>query len=296
MSARITPLGDAGPGPRTVAVGTFDGLHRGHRRVVEGVDAVVTFDPHPATVLSPSRVPLLLTDLERKAALAGSLGAKELVVVPFDTRTAHQEAEDFVTEVLVDALGATTVRVGENFRFGARAEGTSALLAADDRFEGVVVPLLRDGGETVSSTRIRALVASGDVVQAAELLGDPFVVAGTVSHGEKRGRTIGYPTANLEPRDAYAVPPNGVYACRATLDDGTTRPAAVSIGVRPQFETKLGRLVEAYLPGFDGDLYDRRLELAFLEHLRPEERFDGVPALLEQMARDVEATVRIAGD
>lgn len=294
MTARITPLADALRRPRTVALGTFDGVHLGHREVIADADTVVTFDPHPMTVLAPGRVPPQLSTIQRRARLVGELGVQELVLVPFDAHIATREAEAFVQEVLLDRLDARRVRVGENFRFGRDARGTPALLLADERFETIVVPVLRKAGESVSSTRIRELVARGAVAEAAELLGTRFAISGPVEHGEKRGRELGYPTANLAPPEGHALPAHGVYACRARLQDGRTLPAAVSIGIRPQFETTLGVLVEAYLVDFSGDLYGQQLELEFVERLRGEERFDGVEALLVQMGRDVEDTRRLA--
>lgn len=294
MTARITPLADVQRRPRTVALGTFDGVHLGHREVLCGADAVVTFDPHPMSVLAPGRVPPQLTTMARRAHLIGGLGIDELVLVPFDQGTARQSAEDFVDEVLVGRLDARGLRVGENFRFGRDARGTAAMLAADPRFETTVVPVLRREGDTVSSTRVRELVARGAVDEAAELLGSPFALSGTVEHGEKRGRELGYPTANLLPPEGHALPAHGVYACRATLADGSVRAAAVSIGIRPQFESVLGVLVEAYLLDFDGDLYGQELELEFLQRLRGEQRFDGIEELIAQIERDVDETRRIA--
>jgi riboflavin kinase/FMN adenylyltransferase len=294
VTARITPLRDALARPRTIALGTFDGVHLGHREVIAGADTVVTFHPHPMTVLAPGRVPPQLTTVERRAALVGALGVDELVLVPFDEHTAAQDATAFVQDVLVDRLQARCIRVGENFRFGREAQGTPALLAEDDRFETVVVPVLRKAGESVSSTRIRELVARGAVAEAAELLGSPFALSGTVEHGEKRGRELGYPTANLLPPVGHALPAHGVYACRARFEDGSVRPAAVSIGIRPQFETALGVLVEAYVLDFSGDVYGQRLELEFVQRLRGEQRFDAVDALLVQMEQDVVDTRRLA--
>ena len=294
MTARITPLADVSPRPRTVALGTFDGVHLGHREVIADADTVVTFDPHPMAVLAPGRVPPQLTTMARRARLAGELGVRELVLVPFDAEVATQDAADFVQRVLVDRLGTRCVRVGENFRFGRDARGTPALLQADERFDTVVVPVLRRDGDSVSSTRIRELVARGAVDEAAELLGSPFAISGPVEHGEKRGRELGYPTANLTPPLGHALPAHGVYACRARLADGSVRSAAVSIGIRPQFETTLGVLVEAHLLDFSGDLYGQPLEVEFVRRLRGEERFDGVEALLVQMAQDVEDTRRLA--
>jgi riboflavin kinase/FMN adenylyltransferase len=294
VTARITPLADVQRRPRTVALGTFDGVHLGHREVLCGADAVVTFDPHPMSVLAPGRVPPQLTTMARRAQLIGGLGIDELVLVPFDQDTARQSAEDFVDEVLVGRLDARGLRVGENFRFGREARGTAAMLAADPRFETTVVPVLRREGDTVSSTRVRELVARGAVDEAAELLGSPFALSGEVQHGEKRGRELGYPTANLTPPEGHALPAHGVYACRANLADGSVRAAAVSIGIRPQFESVLGVLVEAYLLDFDGDLYGQELELEFLQRLRGEQRFDGIEELIAQIERDVQDTRVIA--
>lgn len=294
MTARITPLGDVHPRPRTVAIGMFDGVHLGHREVIRGADTVLTFHPHPMTVLAPGRVPPQLTTLEHKARLIGALGVHELVLVPFDADTAKQQAESFVDEVLVERLDVRGVRIGENFRFGHGASGTPELLRADRRFDTTVVPVLRHQGETVSSTRVRELIARGAVGEARELLGAPFALAGPVEHGEQRGRELGFPTANLHPPVGHALPAHGVYACRATLADGSVKTAAVSIGIRPQFESALGVLVEAYLLDFEGDLYGQQVELEFLERLRGEQRFNGIDELIAQIQRDVDETRRIA--
>jgi riboflavin kinase / FMN adenylyltransferase len=211
------------------------------------------------------------------------------VVIPFDESFAHQSAQDFVDHVLVERLRATHVRVGENFRFGHRAQGSTRMLGEDPRFETVVARLLEVDAEIVSSSHIRGLVAGGAVAYAAELLGRPFGMEGEVEHGEKRGRTLGYPTANLVPQQGYALPAHGVYATVAVLPDGTEVASATNVGVRPQFETGLGVLVEAYLLDWTGDLYGQRIRVDFVKRLRGEKRFDSVEALLEQMARDVEA-------
>jgi riboflavin kinase/FMN adenylyltransferase len=293
MTVAVTRLQDAERRPRRVAVGTFDGVHLGHREVIRGADTVVTFEPHPAAVLHPATAPQRLTSAARKAELIAGLGVDEVVVVPFDDEFAAHSAAEFVDRVLIDALGATHVSVGENFHFGHRATGKPATLAADGRFETRVVPLLQVDGETVSSSHIRGLIAgNGDVRRAGRLLGAPFVMQGEVVRGEQRGRELGYPTANLVPDADFVTPAYGVYACVA---NGSI-PAAVSIGVRPTFDTKLGELVEAYLLDFSGDLYGAQLELTFLERLRGELRFDGVEPLIEQMGRDVQDTRRIAAE
>jgi riboflavin kinase/FMN adenylyltransferase len=291
---RITRLPDVAARPRRVAVGTFDGVHLGHREVIAGADTVLTFDPHPTAVVNPGAAPRLLTDLRRKAQLIASLGAQELVVIPFDAAFAARSAQRFVDEVLVGALGATHVSVGENFRFGRQAQGDADLLRGDDRFETRIVELLEVDGEVVSSSHIRGLVLGGAIEYAGHLLGDPFTVAGEVVHGDKRGRELGYPTANLIPDAAFVTPGHGVYAAIArSLSAGgaqaSTYTAAVSIGVRPTFVTGRGELIEAFLLDFAGDLYGQTLELAFRKRLRGEKRFESVDALIAQMARDVEA-------
>ncbi len=292
---RVTRLSDAERRPRRVAVGTFDGVHLGHREVIAGADTVLTFDPHPTAVVRPAAAPRLLTDPERKARLIASLGVQELVVIPFDAEFAARSAQDFLDDVLGGALAATHVSVGENFRFGHKARGDTELLLSDARFATRVVQLLEIDGEIVSSSHIRGLVLGGAVEYAGRLLGDPFTVTGVVAHGDERGRELGYPTANLVPDGAYVTPGHGVYAARATTSAGQTYPAAVSIGVRPTFVTGRGELIEAYLLDFDGDLYDSRLQIAFLKRLRGEKRFDSVDALVEQMALDV-ATARALYD
>ncbi len=291
---KVLRLSDARPRPRHVAVGTFDGVHLGHREVIRGADTVLTFDPHPASVVAPARAPRLLTTPQRKAELIASLGVDEMVVVPFDQEVAGRSAAAFVDDVLVDALGAARVSVGENFRFGHGAQGDTARLRADERFSTRVVPLLEVDGEVVSSSHIRGLVLGGAIEYAGQLLGAPFMVSGEVAHGDERGRALGYPTANLVPREGYVIPAHGVYACRATLDNGGTHAAATNVGVRPMFETGRGELIEAYLLDFDGDLYDRPLRVEFLKRLRGERRFDSVEALVEQMGRDVDDARAIA--
>jgi riboflavin kinase/FMN adenylyltransferase len=292
---KITRLPDVQPRPRRVAVGTFDGVHLGHREVIGGADTVLTFDPHPTAVIQPEAAPRLLTDPARKAQLIASLGVQELVVIPFDAEFAARSAQEFLDDVLVGALGATHVAVGENFRFGHKARGDTALLRADDRFQTRVAELVEIDGEVVSSSHIRGLVLGGAVEYAGRLLGDPFTLAGEVVHGDERGRELGYPTANLVPDAAFVTPGHGVYAARATTSAGETLPAAVNIGVRPTFVTGRGELIEAHLLDFSGDLYGSRLEIAFLKRLRGEKRFDSVDALVDQMARDVGAARAIYG-
>ena len=270
---------------RSVAVGTFDGVHLGHREVIAGADTVLTFDPHPVSVVSPQHTPKLLTTPARKAELIASLGVQEMVVIPFDAEFAKRSADEFVDDVLVGALGARSVAIGENFRFGHKAQGDPKLLKGDERFATTVHPLLEVDGEIVSSSHIRGLILAGELAEARRLLGAAFKLCGGVVHGDERGRELGFPTANIVPDEAFVCPGHGVYAC---LADG--HPAAVSIGVRPTFKTGRGELIEAYLLDFDGDLYGQELCLEFLERLRGERRFDTAEALVEQMHRDVART------
>lgn len=282
---KVTSLPDAEPRPRRVAVGTFDGVHLGHREVIRGADTVLTFDPHPVSIIAPGAAPRLLTDPERKAELIASLGVQEMVVIPFDADFAHQTAEAFIDEVLVGRLGAAHVSVGENFRFGYKARGDADLLRADTRFATHVVPLLEVDGEIVSSSHIRGLVLGGAVEYADRLLDAPFVIRGEVAHGDKRGRTLGYPTANVIPRKGFVVPGHGVYACRVG-----EHLAATNVGVRPTFVTGRGELIEAFLIDFEGDLYGQGIAIEFLKRLRGERRFASAEALIAQMDADVEDT------
>jgi riboflavin kinase / FMN adenylyltransferase len=289
----VTWLPDARPRDRHLAVGEFDGVHIGHREVIRGADSVLTFEPHPRAVVAPASAPQLLTSLPVKADLVADLGVQELIVIPFDGSFAAQTAQAFVDHVLVEQLTARTVSVGENFRFGNRARGDADLLRSQRAFRTRVAELVELDSEIVSSSHIRGLVTAGEVDVARRFLGAPFQVRGTVVHGDKRGRALGYPTANLVPDSGLVVPGHGVYACRAQVG-GENRLAAVNVGVRPTFKTGRGLLVEAYLLDFEGDLYGRELRLDFLERLRGERRFESADALVEQMHRDVVEARRIA--
>jgi riboflavin kinase/FMN adenylyltransferase len=271
--------------PRRVAVGDFDGVHLGHREVIRGNDTVLTFEPHPRRVVRPEAAPKLLTSLEVKAELIGALGVDELVVIPFDQGFAHQSPQEFIDHILIERLQATRVSVGENFRFGHKAAGDPALLAAEKRFETRVVPLVEVDGEIVSSSHIRGLVLAGEVELAARFLGAPFQLRGEVVKGDQRGRTLGFPTANLVPDDALVCPGHGIYAARTP-----EACAAVSIGVRPTFGAGRSLLIEAYLLDWDKDLYGTELRIDFLARLRGERRFDSPEALIEQMRIDVART------
>jgi riboflavin kinase / FMN adenylyltransferase len=287
---QVTMLGDTRPRPRRVAVGEFDGVHLGHREVIAGNDTVLTFEPHPLAVIRPEAAPKLLTSLKVKVELVSELGVQELVVIPFDDRFAAQTPQEFLDHVLVEQLQATHVSVGENFRFGHGAAGDTDMLAADPRFDTRVVTLVEVDGEIVSSSHIRALVLAGDVDHAARFLGSPFGLRGEVVHGDERGRTLGFPTANLVPDEHLVCPGHGVYAARA---GGAC--AAVSIGVRPTFGSGRAVLVEAFLLDRDEDLYGRTLQVDFIKRLRGERRFDSVEALVEQMNLDVEQTRALCG-
>jgi len=279
VARELVELGDE---PRAVALGTFDGVHLGHRRVIETLldtgpePTVVTFDPHPRTALG-NRVDLLMS-LERRLELLAGLGVDAALVVEFTLDVARLEPQAFADEFL-RPVGAETVVAGEDFRFGRAQQGDLALLEGLG-FATRPVPLL----ENVSSTRIRELVREGDVNGAAQLLGRPVEVEGIVVTGDARGGTLGFPTANLDVRPELLVPQNGIYAGAA----GENR-AAVSIGTNPHYGGS-ERRVEAFLLDFEGDLYGRRLIVELWERLRDEQSFESEQALIDQIARDVERT------
>jgi riboflavin kinase / FMN adenylyltransferase len=287
---RTTTLWEVDQRPRKVAVGEFDGVHLGHREVIRGNDTVLTFEPHPLRVVRPEAAPKLLTSLEAKSELIAQLGVDDLVVIPFDDSFAHQSPQEFIDHVLVQRLQATHVSVGENFRFGHRAAGDTDMLESDPRFQTRVVPLVEVEGEVVSSSHIRGLVTAGEVEIAARFLGAPFQMRGEVVTGDRRGRTLGFPTANVVPDEALIYPGHGVYAARANGDC-----AAVNVGVRPTFGTGRAVLVEAFLLDRDVDLYGQILRVDFLARLRGERRFDSVDALVAQMHEDVKRTRELCG-
>jgi riboflavin kinase / FMN adenylyltransferase len=297
-------------GPTVVTVGMFDGVHRGHRALLDRVAAeaaargvpaaAVTFDRHPLQVLRPGSQPPLLTTLDRKVALLGEAGMDVVLVLAFTQELSMVAAEAFATGVLLDGLHARAVVVGENFRFGHKAAGDAALLAKLGRplgVEVVAVPLRADGGEPLSSTRIRADLASGDVAGAARLLGRAYAVEGVVVPGDGRGgRLLGVPTANLALAPGLALPANGIYAGHLTEEpppegSGSPRPAATNVGVSPQFNA--GFRVEAHVLDFDGDLYGRRVEVSFEHRLRGEAVFASVDELIAQMREDIREARRL---
>lgn len=288
MTISVTQLPDADPRPRRVAIGTFDGVHRGHQAVIEGAETVLTFEPHPLEILHPSAMPKLIMPFSVKRDVIEGLGVRELVVIPFDEAMAKLSAEEFIEQVLIERVRAEWVSVGENFRFGAKAKGDAEMLSAHPEFETRVVPLLEVDGEAVSSTRIRALIAAGGMEAAQRCLGAPFMVEGEVVSGDQRGRELGFPTANIVPDDRLVIPGHGVYAAFAG-----GHPAAVSVGVRPTFETGRGVLIEAYVIDRDEDLYGHELRVAFVARLRGEKRFAGVEELIAQMRLDVEEARRL---
>ncbi len=292
-----------------VTIGAYDGVHLGHRALLRDLVAraeaaglspvVVTFDRHPANVVRPDSAPKQLTDLDQKLELLADCGIARTLVIPFDRDRADESAEDFVSEVLVDTLEARLVVVGEDFHFGHGRKGNVALLrelGGVHGFEVVGVALTGEGTAPVSSTRIRSLVAAGDVEGAAELLGRFHEVRGRVVHGDGRGGPdLGFPTANLEISADIALPADGIYAGHFTRADGTVHPAAISVGRRPTFYESgtASVLVEAYLLHFEGDLYGEAGRVSFVRRLRDERQFDSVDALIAQMHLDVAEAERV---
>lgn len=282
MSIEVLKLDQVAPSERHVAIGTFDGIHLGHRQVIDAADTVLTFDPHPLSIINPEAAPKLLTHLPLKARILEAIGVREMVLIEFNDAFAHIDPEHFVRQILIDQLGAKKVSVGENFRFGFKAKGDPQYLSSFAEFETRVVTLVEHGDEVVSSTQIRGLVAAGDVHRADELLGYPFTMVGEVMHGDKRGRELGFPTVNLIPGEHDCVPGHGVYAA---LTNGVS--SAVNVGVRPTFGTGRGLLVESHMIDWSGDIYGQQVEIAFLERMRGERRYDSVDALTDQMRADV---------
>ena len=285
---QVTPLGQAKKRPRKIAIGTFDGVHIGHREVIRGADTVLTFEPHPLEVLRPEAAPRLLMPFDVKRDVLEGIGVEEVVVIDFDQDFTKTSAESFIDEILIDQLSAQSVAVGENFRFGTGAKGTPEMLSCRREFETRVVPLVSQGGQTVSSSRIRDLVTACEMAEARACLGVPFMVEGVVVEGERRGRELGYPTANIVPDERLATPGHGIYAAFAN-----GMPAAVSIGLRPTFASELGVLIEVYLLGQEIDLYGKKLRVAFVERLRDELKFDSVDDLIAQMDLDVRNAERV---
>jgi riboflavin kinase/FMN adenylyltransferase len=290
-----------------VSIGAYDGVHVGHQTVIAEVrrlaaerdarSAVVTFDRHPAAIVRPESAPRLLTDLDQKLELLAATHLDGVVVITFDERRASEEPEDFVKEVLVDGLGAVAVVVGEDFHFGHHRRGNVALLrelGAEDGFEVLpiaLVPRVDGVDEPVSSTAVRRALAGGEVDIAAHMLGRAYEVRGTVVVGDKRGRLLGFPTANVEVPNQVCMPADGVYAGWYERPDGSVHPCAINLGRRPTFyEHADHSLLEAHLLDFDGDIYGERAEVRFVHFLRSERKFDGVDALVAQLKHDIEST------
>ncbi len=294
--------------PRTtsaaVAIGTFDGVHRGHQHVLDrtreladGAPVVaVTFDPHPMAVVRPDREPRKLTTLERRVELLREHGADEVRVLAFSAEMSGWSPAEFVERVLVRELHSKVVVVGEKFRFGHKAAGDVAFLGTAGEqhgFQAIGLPLIGDG-EVLSSTRVRNHIAAGELVEAAEVLGRPHEVSGVVARGDQRGRELGFPTANVPVDESYAVPPDGVYAGWVVRPGNERLPAAISIGTNPTFDG-VERRVESYvLDRTDLDLYDDLIRVELVDRLRGMVKYEGIEPLIEQMNQDVmEARARL---
>jgi riboflavin kinase/FMN adenylyltransferase len=300
------------PNGSVVTIGAYDGLHRGHREVIEIVrrkstelgarSAVVTFDRHPASVVRPESAPRLLTDSEQKVELLATTGIDITVMVPFTAGRAGESAEAFIEEVLVGCLRARAVVVGVDFHFGHNRRGNVAMLREmGERYGFEVLPVdlvgRADGvHEPISSTAIRRALAGGEVDVAARLLGRPLEVRGEVVRGDQRGRQLGFPTANVLVPDFVCLPADGVYAGFYETPDGESYPCAINLGRRPTFyEHADHSLLEAHLLDFEGDLYGQRAKVRFVEFLRSERKFDGVDALIAQLKQDIDSARLVAG-
>jgi riboflavin kinase/FMN adenylyltransferase len=295
-----------------VTIGAYDGVHLGHQAVIAEVRrlaaerdakaAVVTFDKHPALIVRPESAPQSLTDLDQKLEMLAATGIDAAVVIAFDEQRASEEPEDFVKEVLVDGLHAVVVVVGEDFHFGHHRRGNVPLLrelGAQDGFEVLPVALVAraDGvDEPVSSTAVRRALAGGEVDIAAHLLGRQYEVRGIVVVGDKRGRLLGFPTANVEVPNDVCLPADGVYAGWYERPDGSIHGCAINLGRRPTFyEHADHSLLEAHLLDFDDDLYGERAEVRFVHFLRSERKFDGIDALVTQLKHDIESARHVLG-
>jgi riboflavin kinase/FMN adenylyltransferase len=285
---------------RAVTIGKFDGVHRGHQEVIselarlsDGAEVtVVTFDRHPRQLLDPDNCPEPLLSNEQKVEALQAAGAERVAVIPFTKDFADLSPDEFAKTILVDGLGASVVLVGKDFRYGHHGEGTLETLRAEGERHGFSVHTVDDvvhtGGERISSTRIRTLLAEGKASEATELMGRPHSVRSRVVHGHQRGRLLGYPTANLENPVEGFVPADGVYATMVSVD-GIDYPAATSIGLNPTFGDVDARMVESHLFDIDQDLYDRTVDVKFIHYIRPMMQFEGAEALSHQMDQDAAA-------
>ena len=285
----------------SVAIGIFDGVHAGHQEILaeaarHGRVVALTFYPHPTSIFAPERTPSAIVSLDDRIALLELNGASEVVVVEFTKEFSSKSPDEFIQEVLVNQLHATHVTVGANFTFGHKASGNVDYLKKHAQgFDVSAVELKEDRGSAISSTRIRNLIVDGDVERAAELLTRPYALAGIVVHGEKRGRTIGYPTANLGLSEHATIPADGIYAGWLTVGDHRWA-SAISIGTNPTFPGVRGRQVEAYAIDQEGlDLYDQDATIEFVARLRDTLKFDGLDPLLAQMAKDCDSAKKILG-
>ncbi len=287
------------PGPVFLAIGVFDGVHRGHQAVIstaarhaeeaDGTAVVVTFDPHPAKILRPDKTPRLLTATPHKIALSRALGVSHLLVLTFDRELAATAPTDFVRQLVAAANPLREICVGQEWSFGKNRAGNLALLkelGTQLDFNVVGVEPVTSNGEIISSTAIRRAVEAGDFATAARMLDRDYTILGTVEEGKHLGKSLGFPTANLSAHSEQ-FPPNGVYAAEGTLDGQTVR-GVVNLGVRPTIAGgSPQRVLEFHLFDFDRDLYGKDVELRFLRYLRPEQKFESLAGLREQIARDV---------
>jgi riboflavin kinase/FMN adenylyltransferase len=295
-------------GPLFLAIGVFDGVHRGHQAVIstsaehaqaaKGTPVVVTFDPHPIKVLRPTKAPHLLTATQHKIKLIRRLGVQHLLVIKFDKAFAATPPEDFVQQLVTHSKPMREICVGHEWSFGKGRRGNLALLGklgAQFNFNVVGIPPVTLGnGELVSSTAIRHAIEAGDFAKAAEMLGRDYTILGTVVPGENLGKKIGFPTANLSAHSEQ-FPPNGVYFAEATLD-GIVYPGVVNLGYRPTVSSnKAERVLEIYLLDFDQDIYGKDIEVRFVQYLRPEQKFENVDALVRQIELDVQQARKLCG-
>jgi riboflavin kinase / FMN adenylyltransferase len=292
-------------GPLFLAIGVFDGVHRGHQAVIStsadharaanGTPVVVTFDPHPEKVLRSERAPHLLSATQHKIALIRNLGVRHLLIITFDKQFAATEPEDFVEQLVIQSKPLCEICVGHEWAFGRNRRGNLDLLkklGEKLNFEVVGVPPVKANGEVVSSTAIRQAIETGNFAKAAAMLGREYTILGSVTHGDNLGKKIGFPTANLSAHSEQ-FPPNGVYAAEAKIDN-EMHGGVINLGIRPTVSGgKLERVLEIHLFNFDRDIYGRDVEVRFLKFLRPEKKFESLETLVQHIRRDVEQARRI---